>query len=104
MKSRVKTLLLVLVPVTLALAVVAGIATGKGSDWAGVFSFCAVVSLLPAFIGLGVMRLIEVREFQQAGLRLGQVLFAVALLGLFVLSVGMVFFFSCSAYYSGSIH
>jgi hypothetical protein len=99
MKSPIKTLLFVLVPLTLVLAVVAGIATAKENYWATA-SICGAVALLLATIVLGVIRLAEVKKLQQTSLRLGQILGTIGLLGLVVLAAGGLFFLSCAANFS----
>jgi len=93
MNPRIKRLLFILVPLTLALAVPAGISTWKGGGDAWNIAFVGSVIVLSwVVIVLGFFGSLDENK-----LRLGRLLGAGALLGLFVLAVGVVFFFSCAA-------
>lgn len=86
-----------LVTLSLALAIPAGIATAKGrSIDAAVGSVGVVVVLVLTVTLLMVNRLMEIRKLQETGLRLGQILGTVAMLGAFGLAVFVVFFIACA--------
>jgi len=87
MNPRIKRFLSILVPLTLAVTVPAGMAFAKGSEW----TIAPVVVLSLVVIGLGFFLLDE------NSLRAGPVLGVVALMGLFTLAVAVAFFFSCAA-------
>jgi uncharacterized BrkB/YihY/UPF0761 family membrane protein len=96
---EVKILLLVLIPVSLALAALAGMAAAKGSTWFPAACWGAVLTGVGVFI-LGGVRLWQVGKFQQTGLRVGQVLGTIALLLLFVVAAGAFFFAACAMNFS----
>jgi hypothetical protein len=97
MKPRIATRLTILIPLTLVAVCVSGLATGLGYNLVETLAGIATVLLLLGVLVVGVLRLLERRQLQQTDLRLGQILGAVALLVLFVLAVGVVFFLSCAA-------
>lgn len=84
-----------LVVLTLAMAIPAGVATAKGHKAATGFWVAVLIVLSLAVISWRLICLQETRKLQQAGLRVGQILGTVAMLGLFGLAVFIVFFISC---------
>jgi hypothetical protein len=98
-KSWVSPLLWVLAPLTLVVAVAAGIAAAKAQNWAWVPIWSTVILSL-AVVALGCIRLAEIGKLQATGLRMSQTLGGCALLFLFVIAVGVFFFVSCAMNFS----